>query len=382
MNQTPNTLSPWKRIVKGLLNLILTILYLGILAGVFLGILLAQPTPAENAKTSGGQLMDRFDRYMTNRLSDSLEGIASIEKVYWLDDHDIIAPEPDPNKFGTATDPKELAWLIEEAQPLLEGQSLSFTTDTRIFPGSEIIYYLDETILSITWKELRGGACYTFSEVKIKHPSQIRRFLADDTYGSDKQYYGSDMARSVNAVTGSNGDFYKFRSYGFVTYYGKVYRSDSWLDTCFVDDKGDLLMVPRLTFRNVEEAQAFVDANNVRFSLAFGPILVKDGRLAVPDAYACGEIEGNYTRAAIAQLGQLHYMLCVTSYEGPTLGMPTSRAFARELIAKGCISAYALDGGQTAMLITNDQVVNRINFDQERTVSDIIYFATAVPSGG
>ena len=382
MNQTPNTLSPWKRIMKGLLNLILTILCLGILAGVFLGILLAQPTPAENAKTSGGQLMDRFDRYMTNRLSDSLEGIASIEKVYWLDDHDIIAPEPDPNKFGTATDPKELAWLIEEAQPLLEGQSLSFTTDTRIFPGSEIIYYLDETILSITWKELRGGACYTFSEVKIKHPSQIRRFLADDTYGSDKQYYGSDMARSVNAVTGSNGDFYKFRSYGFVTYYGKVYRSDSWLDTCFVDDKGDLLMVPRLTFRNVEEAQAFVDANNVRFSLAFGPILVKDGRLAVPDAYACGEIEGNYTRAAIAQLGQLHYMLCVTSYEGHTLGMPTSRAFARELIAKGCISAYALDGGQTAMLITNDQVVNRINFDQERTVSDIIYFATAVPSGG
>ena len=194
--------------------------------------------------------------------------------------------------------------------------------------------------------------------------------------------YADFLIGSVNAVTGSNGDFYKFRSYGFVTYYGKVYRSDSWLDTCFVDDKGDLLMVPRLTFRNVEEAQAFVDANNVRFSLAFGPILVKDGRLAVPDAYACGEIEGNYTRAAIAQLGQLHYMLCVTSYEGPTLGMPTSRAFARELIAKGCISAYALDGGQTAMLITNDQVVNRINFDQERTVSDIIYFATAVPSGG
>ena len=141
MNQTPNTLSPWKRIMKGLLNLILTILCLGILAGVFLGILLAQPTPAENAKTSGGQLMDRFDRYMTNRLSDSLEGIASIEKVYWLDDHDIIAPEPDPNKFGTATDPKELAWLIEEAQPLLEGH-----WDLTPFPAE-------------TWKPLIHRVC-------------------------------------------------------------------------------------------------------------------------------------------------------------------------------------------------------------------------------
>ena len=374
--------SPGQRLAMGALSTAVTAICLALVAMILCSLLLTRPAAAAADNPGSKQLMDRFDRHMTNRLSDSLEGIASIEKVYWLDDHDIIAPEPDPAKFGTATDPKELEALIEAAQPLLEGQSLSFTTDTRIFPGSEIIYYLDETILSITWKELRGGACYTFSEVKVKHPSQIRRFLADDTYGSDKQYYGSDMARSVNAVTGSNGDFYKFRSFGFVTYYGKVYRSDSWLDTCFVDDKGDLLMVPRLTFRNVEEAQAFVDENNVRFSLAFGPILVQDGKLVVPDEYACGEIKGNYTRAAIAQLGNLHYMLSVTSYEGPTLGMPTSRDFAQVLITKGCVSAYSLDGGQTAMLITNDQVVNRINFDQERTVSDIIYFATAVPSGG
>jgi exopolysaccharide biosynthesis protein len=73
-------------------------------------------------------------------------------------------------------------------------------------------------------------------------------------------------------------------------------------------------------------------------------------------------------------------MLSVTSYEGPTLGMPTSRDFANTLISKGCISAYALDGGQTAMIFSGDAVINRINYNQERTVSDILYFATAFPS--
>lgn len=372
----------WKRIVSAVLRILLSLLCIGILAAVALGMLLTQSTATDTARPSDRQLLERFDQYMTNRLSDSLAGIATIEKIYWLDDHDTVAPEPDPEKFGTATDPKELAWLIEEAQPLLEGQSLSFSTDTKLFPGSQIVYYLDETILCITWKELHGGTCYVFSEVKVKHPSQIRRFLADDTYGSDKQYYGSDMARTVNAVTASNGDFYKFRSYGFVTYYGKVYRSDSWLDTCFVDTQGDLLLVPRGQLLNVQQAQAYVDEHDVRFSLAFGPILVKDGKNAVPDAYACGEIDGNYSRSALGQLDKLHYMLCVTSYEAPGRGTPKSRTFADVLIRKGCIHAYALDGGQTTLLMTNDQVINRTNYDSERTVSDIIYFATAVPSGG
>ena len=373
-----------ERIAYAVLRVAASVLCFGILAAVCFGMLLTQSDSADTAQAPDKHLMDRFDQYMTNQFSDSLEGIASIEKVYWLDDHDIIAPEPDPTKFGTATDPKELDWLIEAAQPLLEGQTLSFNTDIKILPDSEIFYYLDETILSITWKEFCDGTCYTFSEIKIKHPSQFRRFLADDTYGSDKQYYGSDMARSVNAVTATNSDFYKHRPYGFVTYYGKVYRPDleRRLDTCFIDDKGNLLMVPRGQFRVVEEAQAFVDEHNVRFSLAFGPILIKDGKNVVPYDYAVGEIRDNFSRSGLAQLGDLHYMLCVTSFDGPTMFMTTTQTFANVLIRKGCINAYSLDGGQTAMLFTNDQVVNSISYGQERTVSDIIYFATAVPSGG
>lgn len=383
MKETHKSTPIWLLLLKGLFSLLAAALCIALVAALGAILLLSRSSGEQGKKVGDPRLLDYFDHYMTNQLSDSLGGVASIEKAYWLDDHDIIAPEPDPTKFGTATDPGELAWLIEAAQPLLDGQSLTFSTETKVVPGSQIHYYLDETILSITWKEYRDGVCYTFSEVKIKHPSQIRRFLADDTYGSSKHYYGSDMARKVNAVTASNADFYKYRHFGYVVYHGQTFRGDpgQYLDTCFLDDQGRMLMVPRGQLRTVEAVQAFVEENHIRFSLSFGPILVQNGQLAVPAEYATGEIKDRYARAALGDLGSLHYLLAVTSFDGDAVYMPTTREFARVVCNMGCANAYSLDGGQTAMIFTNDQVINTISYGQERLVSDIIYFATAVPSG-
>ena len=44
--------------------------------------------------------------------------------------------------------------------------------------------------------------------------------------------------------------------------------------------------------------------------------------------------------------------------------------------------AYTLDGGQTSTMFINDELFNRVDWDAERTMTDIIYFATALPEGG
>ena len=54
---------------------------------------------------------------------------------------------------------------------------------------------------------------------------------------------------------------------------------------------------------------------------------------------------------------------------------------AKIIFAKGIDKAYALDGGQTATMVMQGQTVNRVDWDEERTMSDIIYFATALPGG-
>ena len=330
-------------------------------------------------------VMDRYDMKMTNEISTALEGVLSIEKVYWLNDDDQIAPEPNQEKYGYTTDPASLQGFLEEAKELLGVEDTLFSTETQLYAGSQVITYLDETIMVITWQELIDGTVYTLSEVKIAHPSQFRRFLADGVYGSDKQYVTTEMAATVNAVTASSGDFYKFRPYGIKVYDGQVMHVNSVVDTCFVTEDGDFLFSYRKEITDKETAQKFVDENNIRFSLAFGPVLVDQGEcVPVPGDYTLGEVKDNYPRAAICKMGELHYLM-VAANQDPDRGflrVPDMATFGRQLEAFGAEKAYALDGGQTAVIVTNDQLINRPSYGYQRMISDIIYFATAIPDGG
>ena len=311
------------------------------------------------------------------------EAVQPVKKVFWLKDEDLVAPEPDQSKFGETDDPASLQWLLEEAADLLEGQELYFNPETtKIIQGTKVRYYLDDTILSITWKEMHDYSVYTFREVKIAHPSQFRRFVADGEYGSEKQYLTTEMAASVNAVVASSGDFYRFRDVGAVVYMGEVRRvQGKYTDTCLIDENGDLHFFRMGEVLDMETAQAYVDEHNIRFSLAFGPILIDNGEQCVPKRYHLGEIDENYARAGLCQMGKLHYLIAAANTEGAYQQVPTLYQFAATLDAIGVDKAYTLDGGQTAAIVMNDQLINRPVKGAQRKISDIIYFATAIPNG-
>ena len=122
-----------------------------------------------------------------------------------------------------------------------------------------------------------------------------------------------------------------------------------------------------------------MEENNIRFSLGFGPIMVEDGKNVVPEKYPVGQIEEIYSRAGLGYLGELHYVLVTAGFGENYQRMSTMRDFADNMIEFGCTKAYALDGGQTGTIVTNDRLINRPDYGTQRTVSDIIYFATAVP---
>ena len=362
-----------------LLTLVLILVSAAVTAGILKTIL---------GRTSGGtaaqqeraklSVMEKFDMFMTNAISDALDGIVVIEKEYWLSDEDMVAPEPNPACFGETTNPRDLEAVIEKAARLLDGQELIFSTDVTLQEGSKIKYYLDETILAITWKEQVNRTVFTYSEVKIGHPSQFRRFLSGGEYGSGILYTTTEMAKSVNAVTASSADYYSYRSFGNTVYLGSVKRSgDILLDTCYIDENGDLLFVPRNTITKQADVEAYVKENNIRFSLAFGPVLIEKDVAITSNHYNIGETYDFYSRAALCQQGPLHYMVVTANQGGVDMV-----GFARHLQEKGVHNAYALDGGQTASIVTGDELMNDVDYGGEREISDIIYFATAVPSGG
>ena len=56
--------------------------------------------------------------------------------------------------------------------------------------------------------------------------------------------------------------------------------------------------------------------------------------------------------------------------------------FAEFVAAVRQLAESSMDGGQTAAIVMGDQLINRPVYGQQRKISDIIYFATAMPEGG
>lgn len=335
------------------------------------------------AKAADVTIMDKYDMYVTNAISDALDGVLAIEKVYWLSDNDMVAPEPNQACYGEVNSYEELKPILEKAEKLLGGQKLAFTPDRPVWEGDTIHYYLDDTILAFTWKEIVEGCVYTVAEVKLAHPSQFRRFLSGGEFGSDIQTVTTEMAATVNAVLASSGDFYTYCKYGSVVYEGELQRFEGdTIDTCYITEEGDLLFTYRGQLKSEEEARKFVEDNKVRFSLVFGPVLLDNGEVMVPYSYPRGEVNGTYSRAAICQWDDLHYLVVNTSQEQGYYMRHKSRFFAEFILGLGCKNAYALDGGQTTAIVMNDELVTLPDYGTQRKISDIIYFATALPNGG
>ena len=92
-----------------------------------------------------------------------------------------------------------------------------------------------------------------------------------------------------------------------------------------------------------------------------------------------GEIKETYARSIICQLGERHYLLLTVNREGPYNQVVTLNTAADVLVSMGVPTAYTLDGGQTASLIMFGNLFNNVNYGSERSISDIIFFATAIP---
>lgn len=316
------------------------------------------------------------------------EAVSALEYIdfhYRLDDWTSPGPVPDSGCYGETDDPQVILDLLETetAKKLINGQSLDFNPDD-LLPGRSIHYYLDETILALVWQEDEHGAVGTFAETFIADASQLRRKIVNDTFRALTYCFPTDLSEQANAVVAVSGDFYDHpdRIFGIYAYDGQVMLTSLTKgQTCFFTDEGDMLFTYENQFATDEEAQKFMDENRAMFSVSFGPVMVENGVDVTPYDYPLGEVLDTYARCAFGQLGHLHYLAMTINCEEPDHYVyVTLRQAADSMIAHGCINAYTLDGGQTGSIIIGNQLINPVQFGREREMSDIIYFATAIPN--
>lgn len=375
MNSTHKTIS-FKSVLKVLAVIISTILVL-----FFIALILLRPHEGEKVQASQDVgIMDGLDFFVFDSLSEAEYATKSVRKHFWLREDADKGPVPNPELYGTTSDPNTLQWLLDDAQDLLDVQDTLFSTDTPLIAGTVATYYLDETIFAVTWKQAINRTCYTITEVKVADPSQFRRHL-EDSFDGPKLSTPAKMSRKVNAIVGTSADHYRGRKAGIIVHDGEVKRVNSMnrVDTCYVDLNGDLHFTYRNQIKDFHEAQKFVDDNNISFSVAFGPILIDNGVRCEPKSYTLGEVNGRFARAALCQMGPLHYLVVVANAEGRNSHHIDIHEFAAVLDTFGCQKAYALDGGNTGSIVMNGKLINKTTYGYEREQGDILYFCTAIP---
>ena len=256
-----------------------------------------------------------------------------------------------------------------------------YTTDE----SGERIAYQDETVTVTVERVVVGDSTFNVARIKIAHASQLRTGLANEKGTRTNKI--STMAANHNAIVAIGGDYFSDAKNGYVVRMGNVYRKSpkSVYDMLLIDDQGNFHIILE---SNPEELKALLESG-LTFPNAFhfGPALIKDGELLPsPQYYVDNGNRYNTRRAeprcAIGQLGPLEYMFVVVdgTRKGNSRGGVTTAELGAWMHEQGCVQAYNLDGGNSALMWFGGANYSDKTVKGERSVSDIIYIATAVPS--
>ena len=231
--------------------------------------------------------------------------------------------------------------------------------------------YKDENI-EITVEKIRAYETDVYiADIRLGGIEHLKTAFARNTYGRNINEKTSVIAGRKAAILAINGDFYGFRTGGWVLRNGVLYRTGRNDTALLMDIAGNLSI-------DGNRASIAKRAPELRQIWSFGPPLVVDGGISVSENQ---EISGRSSisnpRTAIGQIGDLHYIFIVSDgrmASSAGLSLYKLAALFRE---RGCVIAYNLDGGGSAAMYFNGRIVNRPTTDGkkiiEREVSDIVY---------
>ena len=210
------------------------------------------------------------------------------------------------------------------------------------------------------------GVTYFVADVYVKSIDAFKTAFAKDSYGRGLHEMPLKVATDNNAVFAVSGDYYGAREQGVVVRNGILYRDVMGDDVCILGKDGKLSVYQKSSFSPLDMLD-----DTVWQAWAFGPALVQDG--AACDT-SSSRIKVKNPRSTIGYYEPGHYCFIVVDgrQNGYSTGM-TLDELANTFVSLGCVTAYNLDGGATAMMVFNGAVISQPT-NGGRSSSDIIYF--------
>ena len=227
------------------------------------------------------------------------------------------------------------------------------------------------------------GVIWRIAWVEIASPTQLRTAIAGKKVTANSTALVKSMADKNNAVVALNGDYYSNdpNKTTFEYRMGEKVRAktNQKKDILIIDENGDFHIVLAQAKKDQQAALDAVAAEHtVVNAFTFGPALVKDGETLKMNKDYGYNPTGREPRAAIGQLDRLSYVMVIAEGRGESKGV-THQELADFMGSLGCRDAFNLDGGGSATMVFRGDYYNALG-DSPRSMSDIIYFATAVPA--
>lgn len=251
------------------------------------------------------------------------------------------------------------------------GSDSAETDETAVITANS---YEDGQI-SITITEYRehDTAIYA-ADVRVASAGYLKTAFANAAYGKNITAKTSEIAEENGAILAINGDYYGSQENGYVLRNGVLYRNAA------ARQQEDLVIYQDGSFEIVTETDVSAEqllSSGAEQILSFGPALVTDGQIAVSEEEEVGKAKASNPRTAIGIIDELHYLFVVSdgrTSESAGLSLYELAAFMQSL---GAETAYNLDGGGSATMYFNGEVINNPTTNgrsiSERSVSDIVY---------
>lgn len=242
--------------------------------------------------------------------------------------------------------------------------------------------YADETIRVSLEEREENGVIWHLAFVQIASPTQLRTATAGKLT-SRKTASVKALARNNHAVVAINGDNFVDKPEKTTFEYRMTQKirskTNKTKDMLIIDENGDFHLV-KAAPKNEQSAAltAVAGEHTIVNAFTFGPALVIDGEEQEISREYGYNPNGREPRAAIGQTGALSYVLAIAEGRGESSGV-TQQELARFMTELGCVQAFNLDGGNSAEMAFGDRIIKGQPGGAERGLSDIIYFATAVP---
>ena len=212
------------------------------------------------------------------------------------------------------------------------------------------------------------------ADIQIEDISLLKTAFANNSYGRNIKEKTSVIAEENNAILAINGDYYGFRTSGYVIRNGVLYRDNK------SENSEDLAIYENGEFEiineNSIEAKELLEKGAIQV-FSFGPALINNGEISVTENQEItGKSMVSNPRTAIGIIDNLHYVFVVSDGRTDESAGLSLYELASVMKEYGCSIAYNLDGGGSSTMVFNGEVINNPTEGrkiQERSVSDIVY---------